>query len=95
MEGEVIEVDVAHHASGIYGINTLRNASFWISRGAWRTSMISPLTFSMQISGFLSTIEGIDQSGSIGYMPKRRRDAKQASTLNVVLVANSKIEFEL
>lgn len=61
------------HLSGIYGINPLRNACSWISRGAWRTSMISPLTSSIQISGFLSTIDGIVQSGAIGYMSKRSR----------------------
>src|SRR5438876_8197143 len=35
--------------------------------------MISPLTSSIQIRGFLSTIDGVDQSGSIGYMPNRSR----------------------
>src|SRR5947207_5050491 len=50
-----------------------RKAASWISLGAWRTSMISPLTESIQIKGFLSIIEGIDQSGSMGYMPNRSR----------------------
>src|SRR6266516_401459 len=35
--------------------------------------MISPLTSSIQMRGFLSTMDGIDQSGSIGYMPIRSR----------------------
>src|ERR1700688_2962056 len=35
--------------------------------------MSSPLTSSIQTSGFWSIIEGIDQSGSIGYMPNRSR----------------------
>src|SRR5258707_6151508 len=35
--------------------------------------MISPLTSSIQIRGFLSTMDGVDQSGSIGYMPNRSR----------------------
>src|SRR5579859_2623526 len=40
---------------------------------AWRISMISLLTSSIQMRGFLSTIEGVDQSGSMGYMPIRSR----------------------
>ncbi len=59
------EVHTAAHASGIYGINPLRNASSWIARGAWRTSMIRPLTSSIQINGFSSTLDGSVQSGSI------------------------------
>src|SRR5258708_33351835 len=35
--------------------------------------MISPLTSSIQISGFWSTIAGVDHSGSIGYIPNRSR----------------------
>src|SRR6266851_8240739 len=35
--------------------------------------MISPLTSSIQMRGFWSTIEGVDQSGSMGYMPNRSR----------------------
>src|SRR5260370_37329527 len=35
--------------------------------------MIRPLTSSIEISIFLSIIDGIDQSGSIGYMPNRSR----------------------
>src|SRR6266699_7262337 len=50
-----------------------RNAASWISLGAWRTSMISPLTSSIQMRGFLSIIEEVDQSGSMGYMPNRSR----------------------
>jgi len=59
------EVHTAAHASGIYGIKPLRNASSWIARGAWRTSMIRPLTSSIQINGFSSTLDGSVQSGSI------------------------------
>src|SRR6266516_2557476 len=50
-----------------------RKAASWISRGAWRTSMISPLTSSIQTRGFWSIIEGVDHSGSMGYMPNRSR----------------------
>src|SRR5205807_9085695 len=35
--------------------------------------MMSPLISSIQMRGFFSTIEGIDQSGSMGYMPMRSR----------------------
>src|SRR5215469_7210491 len=35
--------------------------------------MISPLTSSIQTSGFWSTIAGVDHSGSMGYMPNRSR----------------------
>src|SRR5215472_16958708 len=35
--------------------------------------MISPLTSSIQMRGFWSTIEGVDHSGSMGYMPNRSR----------------------
>src|SRR5215831_14938172 len=54
-------------------MSPLRKAASWISRGAWRTSITSPLTESIQIKGFLATIEGVDPSGSIGYMPNRSR----------------------
>src|SRR5258708_27546997 len=61
------------HVSGTEGITPLRNASSWIARGAARTSTISPLISSIQIRGFLSTIDGMVHSGANGDMPKRSR----------------------
>src|SRR5712691_4305346 len=56
------------------GINPLRNATSWISPLCLAHIDDQPIDrHRIQMRGFLSTIEGIDQSGSMGYMPMRSR----------------------